>query len=396
MPVVAAAAVVALAQMYQSEKARKANSNRLAGIKRAFDALVPPKYNLSPMDPPEYLRTAIPEDAFDFSSMTPEDFELVGKFAPELAPFVAEQNPKLIEQTAASREGRQAQIDALRKLKANAVNGKDPELLASLDKAAERSRIESNAQRASVLQDAQRRGTFGSGTALAAELDAGEDAFEESARASRDASVAAYRNKMAAVRESAALGGDIHDSEMDTESANTSILNNFNERTTRARQDWENRRADDTNRAKVRNLDEEQRINDANVRQRNDFAVQERDRRDRMARDQYERRWNERNYQNDLRGRMVDHYKGERDRADNLSDRMYQYDFDKLAAANGVAYRQNESDMQGARDRNAAIQGVGNAAVSGYMYYDSNRRNDEAQDRADRRARYERTGSWDE
>lgn len=393
---VAVAAAGALAQLYQSEKARKASAERLAEIKAAFDALVPPKYNLTPMDPPKFITSKVKEPDIDYSKMTPEQFKLVGKYSPQLAPHIAEKNPKLVEDTAASREGRDAQLSALRKLRQVASSDQDPELQQQLDEASKRAQVDAQSRQQSVLQDAARRGSMDSGTALAASLQGGSDAMERSAMESSNAAVAAYKNRLSALRDSASLGGQVRGDEMEMESRNANIINDFNTRTSARRQAWEDQRVAMLNDAEIRNLDSEQRVSNANVDQNNRFAFGERDRHDRLMQDRYARQVDERGFQNEMIGRTADWKKGERDRGDDLADRMYKYDFDKLAATTGVAYAQDNRAMQGAQDRNAAIQGLTNAGVSAYQYNDSNNRANAAEDRADRRAYFERHGKWED
>lgn len=392
--IVAIAAATTIAQIYQSEQARGASKKHLKQLREEFDKLIPPEYDLSPMDPPQYIMQAIPEPSYDMSDITPEQFELVGKYQPEIAAYVAEQNPQLVQETAAAREGREAQMSALRRLRQVADSDSDPILAQAMDEAAKSSQIEAQSRSQSILQDAARRGALDSGTMLAAQLQGASDSMESAASHSRDAAAEAYRNRLAALRDSAELGGRVRGQDLDLEARNADIINQFNQRTTRARQDWANQRANTLNDAQLRNLAEQQRIADANVSSRNDAAWRNRGRQDELLSKLYAIRASERDNRNNLIGKTADWRAAERDRADKLKDTMYGYQVDKMKSKMGLASTAMDMNMQGARDRNSAIQGLGNAAMSGYMYGQQMDQYDRGNAAADDRAFFDRHGRW--
>jgi len=406
-PIVAVAAASAAAQYYQSEKARGASEKRLKELEAEFRRLVPPDYDLSPMDPPAYIKETIGPANYDFSKVTPDQYKLIGKYTPEIAPLVAEQNPQLVKDTAAGREGRDAQIAALRKMRQISTSGSDPELAQALDEAGERSQVEAQSRAQSTLQDANRRGMLGSGTALAAELQGNSDAMEGAAKSSRDATVAAYKNKLAALRDSSEMGGRLRSDELNLEAKNAGVINDFNERTSRNRQAWGDNRANTMNNAQRYNLDSEQDVSNNNIRQGNEAKWRNQDNYNTLTGRQHEQRTRERDNQNDLIGRTAAWRSDERDRNDNLKDRMYKYDFDKLAATSGIAHSQMQQNISAARDKNQAIQGVTNAGTSAYMHDQAMDRQDQrsqmesdarnsSEDRADRRAYFEKYGRWED
>lgn len=370
--VVVIAAAVAAAQLYQSEKARGASAKRLKELEAEFDALVPPEYDLSPMDPPDYITASIPEPSYDFTAITPEQFKIIGKYTPEAAPLILEQKPELIKETGAAREGRDAELAALRKLRSISAADKDPELMQAMDEAAQASQIEAQSRSQSVLQDAARRGTLDAGTTLAAQLQGSSDAMESAAGASRDAAVAAHRNKLQALRDSATLGGKIRGDDLDLEARNTSIINDFNQRTSRNKQNWSNDRANMLNDAERYNLGEEQRIADTNTSMLNDARYRERDRADDLKTRLHGMRVDERGYQNSIKDKYAGWKRDERDRADRLRQTGFDNKMNIAAGKQGLGFKEIDMNYQTAQDRNAAIQGVGNAATSGYMY--SNRK----------------------
>lgn len=383
---VIAAVVTAAAQAYQSEQARGANKKKLKELEADFNKLVPPEYDLSIMDPPEYIQQTLQSPSFEMGEITPEQFKLVGKYKPDLAPFILEKNPELIKETAGMKEGRKAQLDALRQLKRVSSEQGDPELAQAMSQAAKQSQIESQSRSASILQDMARRGTMGAGVGLAADLQGQSDSMERAASASRQAAVESYRNRLQALRDSASLGGQIRDQDFRMEGANTDIINSFNERTSKRRQSWENDRVGILNDAQRYNLNAEQAIANANTEQNNRARYNERDRRDGLLKYLYENKRGERDYLNYIAENEAKWRRGERDNANQLKAKQFDDDYRLTAGRQGLAMEGMEMNNQAAQDRNAAIQGVGNAATSYYSYKQSQA--DRQREEEERRRRY--------
>ena len=85
-PLIIAAAVAGgaqvlsgIAQYYQSEKARKASTQRLKEIEDLFNSIKPPGYDVTPLSPPELITQMIPQPAFDMAGITPDTYEVVGQ-----------------------------------------------------------------------------------------------------------------------------------------------------------------------------------------------------------------------------------------------------------------------------------------------------------------------------
>ncbi len=393
---VAVAAVAALAQLYQSEQARKASKERLAEIKRAFDALVPPNYDLSPMDPPQYIRDTVKEPDFDFSKMTPEQFKLVGKYAPQAAPLIAEQKPELLKETGVTKEGRDAMVSALRKMREVATSDYDPEFQQKQAEASARARMEANSRSKSILQDAARRGNLDSGAQMMAELQGSSDSMANAAAGSRSAAAESYRNKLAALRESGNMGHDLRADDLNMQKTNNDAINDFNQRTSRNAQTWADNMAKMENDASRFNLENEQDISNKNVTGRNDANKYNRERLDGLMKTLYDMRTKERDTQNNLIGKTSDWNAAERDRKDRLTGKSYDDQFNKTAAVAGVGYKQDAAANSAAQDRNSAIQGFGNMGAN-YLQYEEGRSDaKESQGRDDRRAYFEKYGVWPE
>lgn len=345
--------VSGIMQYYQSEKARKATNKRLKEIEALFDAIVPPQFNLSIWDDPKFA-AEIPEPAFNLKAINESSYKSVGQFIPEVATFIQETNPQLVKATALAKEGRQAELDALRRYKEIAAGGIDPELEQNLANASRSARMDAQSRNDSVVQDANRRGQAGAGVALAAQLQGTSDAMQRQALESQGAAVASYRNRLNAMDRSASLGGDIRGSEMAEESRNVGIINDFNERTSRRRQDWENQRTSGNNQARRYNLENEQELGNRNV-----------DRRDRLLQQDF----------NNKRQNRSDRFDVE-DRKNRLKQQMHGNLMEKARGKAGIAQAGIDYLRSDANDRNQTTRGVADTISAGALYYGSQSQDD--------------------
>ena len=394
-PVVAIAAATAVAQMYQSEKARKADKQRLDELKSEFDKLVPPQYDVSIMDPPELIKDKIPEPSFDMAGVTPEQFKVIGKYRPDIAPLVAEANPRLVEETSDGREGRSAQMDALRKLKRIGADGQgDPELQSAMSQASRRAQAEAQSRQKSVLQDAQRRGQLGSGAMLAAQLQGGSDAMDRAAMSGQDAAVASYKNRLQALRDSASLGGQVRGADMEMQGRNAAIINDFNTRGAARRQAWEQERADTLNQGQRLNLDAEQSVSNLNTSATNESKYKNLSREDALKQYLYGVRSGERDYQNNVATSQAKWRADERDQNNSLKGKQYDDQYRQYAGKQGLAVMGMDMARSAHQDKQQAIQGVGNAAMAGYGHHAQGQQMDQEQMRQDDREYFKKHGTW--
>ena len=336
-----AQAVSGIMQYYASEKARGATAKRLKEIERMFDAIVPPDYDLKIWDDPKFAAT-VPEPAFNFDAITPEQYQQAG-----MLQFVQEATPTLVQATSQAKDGREAQLDALRRYREIAGGEFDPQLQQMLNDASAKARRDAQSSSANILQDANRRGSAGSGLAIQAQQQASADAMDQSSRDSMMAAAEGYRNRLNATASSAQLGGDIHASEMGTQARNAGIINDFNSRTATRKQG-----------VNQYNQGVAQSVSDANVANRNKFKV------DNV------------NRYNDLQGQQFDARRANRsdrmdveERKNKLKQTMYQNLMDKARGKAGIMSTGIDYMRQDTSDRNQMIQGVGNAVAGGAMYY---------------------------
>lgn len=388
------AAISAVAQYYQAEKARKASEAELAKIRAMWDSLVPPDYDASITDPPEYIKTLPAPPSFSLAKIPAPVFEMIGKYEPQIAPYIAEQAPQIVKQTAAGKEGKQAQIDALRRLKSVSSSKTDPALQGMLDESGRQSQIQAQSRQQSLMQDMQRRGLAGSGMALAAQLGAQEQAMGQSAEQGRAAAIEGYRQRLQALRDSASLGGDIQQSEFSQQGRNADIINSFNQRMSTAQQSYMQRQADIRNQAQMRNLDEQQRLSDLTKRTGYDSAMAERGRSDDLAQQNYGNKMGQVNYYNQINEARKKWGVAEQDRLNDIKTQRFNNEARIISGKTGTGYAASDLARQTAQDRNALYQGLGNAAGSGIQYYGNYQDRQEARDdrKRERDEDYDRYG----
>lgn len=381
---VVVAAVAALAQAYQSAEARKANKKELDKIKEAWDSLVPPDFDVSIMDPPELIKKSPMLPQFDMSKFTPETYKVVGQYAPQLAPLIREADPTVVKNTAEGKEGRQAQLDALKKMKMVANGGADPLLSGALDEAANRSQIESQSREGSILQDFARRGMMGSGQELAAKLASQQGAMTESANASRQAAIESYKNRLQALRDSSSLGGEISRDEFNQQSRNADIINSFNQRLSANAQDNANRNTGIINDALKSNWANEQDVANKNTASKNEYDWKGKLREDDLKTKLYGMQVDERKAQNDMITSQAEWERQERARQDKIKEALYNHSVNVTNGKSGLAGNAISMNTQNAADTNAGIQGAGNAATSAIMYSNNNNKTETEEERKKR------------
>ena len=334
------------------------------------------------MDPPAYIKAKIPEPSMDMSKMTPEQYKIIGTYKPEVAPYIAESRPDLVKETAGMKEGRDAQLTALRRLKSIGSNQEgDPELQQAIADAGKKSQIQAQSRSQSILQDLARRGMMGSGAGLAAQLQGSSDAMETAARSSQDAAVSSYKNKLQALKDSAMLGGQVRGDDLAMEGRNVDIINDFNQRTSKNRQVWENARTGTLNDAQRMNLNAAQSVADQNVGQNNKYALSERDRQDQLQKYLYGIRSDEQNRQNSLIGAEATWNRDERNNQNKLAGDKFSDQLAITSGKNGLAAQGIAQTREAAQDRNQLYQGIGNSVTGGIQ---------SAQDREDKVATMDR------
>lgn len=340
-----------ISQYMNSEQARKANKAELAKLKAIYGKIQTPQFDESGTSAPQ----------FDMSKLTPEDYKLLGKYIPDVAAKVQEIAPTTLKETADSAAGRDAQMQALRRLKDVGSQDRDPAMQAGLLQAARSSQAEAESRNQSILADEGRKGMLGSGAALAAQLQGSSASMDRNAQMGQQASIEAYRNRLSALKDSATLGGQIRSGDMDMQSRNADIINSFNTRAARSAQEYQNMVADQANMAQKFNLDREQGEADKNTSLHNQYGVLNRQRDDEIA------------------ARQAQWQQAQKEYLNSLKQQDYGDQMQKAGAATGLSQMGMAQTTGAAQDKNAAINGIGQAGMGWGMSAYNN-------DRADSRA----------
>jgi hypothetical protein len=257
----------AIAQWSQSNNAAKASAAERDKIQQFYQNIKQPN--------------------FDPTSITPEDYQVLQKYIPEAAPYVAIGNPKVIEQTQGMAAGRQAQMEALQRLRGISSSINNPELTAQIQQAQQAAAQQANTQSQSILQQQARRGLLGSGNMIAAQLQAGSGAQQQEAASGQNAAIAAYQQRLQALQQGAQLGGQIQNEDVNLQAKNADILNRYNEMAANRAQQYGQYVAGQANDAQKYNVGMAQDVANANVSGRNQAALGNLQRRNAIAQQQY-------------------------------------------------------------------------------------------------------------
>lgn len=362
-----------VAQMYQTQKANKANQSKLEEIENLFNSIKPPDLDMSVSDPPEYIMS-VPEAAFDFSKLTPHQYELVGKYSPQAAAYIQEKNPEIVQKSAAAKEGRGAQLAALQKYRdiANA-GGVDPVAQQQMAEAAKSAQIAAQSRQASILQDANRRGVGGSGAALAAQLQGGSDAMERAAAQSQSAAAQAYQNRLQALREGASLGGQVASAENQEAMTNADIINAFNQRTAAGQNAYNQYASGLANQAQLQNLNAAQNVANQNTALNNQYDQMNQQNFNNLQQQQYQNRMGAANMQNQLKDQKYNTSMAQKDYLNRLRQQAYGNQMGQAGSVGNIGMSQIDLRNQATGATNKNIQGIGNAISNTAMKFSGNR-----------------------
>jgi hypothetical protein len=179
-------------------------------------------------------------------------------------------------------------------------------------------------------------------------------------------------------------------SDISLQGRNASIINDFNQRMSKRHQQWNQMRADQLNAADLRNIQEAQRISDQNTMTQNQYDQRHQSRMDDIALKNYQAKVDEMNRQDALskwRYNAEGQERAYRDQANIMSAKwrqdekrygndmqtqIYNNQLAKAAGKAGISGQMSQMDMQGARDRNSAIQGLANMGMMYAMNQDAN------------------------
>jgi hypothetical protein len=384
-------AVSALVNAYNAEKARGADRKRLSEIRALFEKIKPPDYDVSIDSPPQYHEQVLAQPRysdpmqapkFDTSKLQPEDLKLVGKYTPEIAPYIAESNPQLVQRSSEAMQGRGAMQKALERYMQMGETGDDAISAQDTFNARLQAGQDTRSRQKAIEQSFARRGQLGSGMQFAGELQSAQAAGNQQALAQMQAAADAQRRRLGALASGAQLGGQIYGQEMDLAAQNTAIINDFNRRMASGRQAYENQRVGAMNAAQQFNLGMEQDIANANVNARNraqeqnlrrsdditryqgDWQRGERNRMDDIERQRYGMARDERAFQNDIAQRKADWAANQRKIRNSIAGQQFDDQYRWASGMQGVLGMQRDAARQRDIDRATQMQGAANVASS--------------------------------
>lgn len=299
----------------------------------------------------EDLVNKVRQPDFDMRNLTPEDYQVVGTYTPQVASFVEANAPQTVKADSADAvAGRDAEKEALENMLQLARNGKDP--LFDIDLARASRSAAANAQSARKTIDAQmqRRGLgVNSGLAFAGNQQAISDAYMTDALAGEAAAADAAKRRGQYNVEAGNLGSKIYGEEVSLAEKNAGIMNDFNQWLRDARQRQTNTQADTQNNAQKFNIENAQDVANKNITGRNVAAV------------------------NNL------------DRRNNIAQKQFDNDMDLTKTKAGLS-NQRVGDIAGnVAQRNSAIQGMTEGAAKIAMYGQDRMDRSETQEREDAR-----------
>ncbi len=222
---------------------------------------------------------------FDASKITPQEFRVVGQYVPQVAQYVQEQNPTLIQGNNADQQAaKDAQRQVLQQMIAQSRNGEDVIADIQRARAAREASSQASSNRASLDDAMQRRGLgVGSGLQYAAALQGNAAAAQNQAMQDENALMAAEQRRQSAGMNAANLGGQIFNRDLNMEQQNANVINDFNRRLAENKNTYGQYAANIGNQAQQYNLGNLQQAADKNVTQNYNAQVYNTDRGDKNA-----------------------------------------------------------------------------------------------------------------
>ena len=271
-------------------------------------------------------RIGIPEARPEY--FTPEVYEYLENYSPEVAQYVRETDPRTLAlRSSEGQRAQQAEQQVLQDLLGRAREGTD--VLAEIQRARGMREAAGTmaSQAATLQQQLQRQGQQGGLAAYGAALQQQQGAGQQAALAGEQAALAGLQERGRALGQAGDLAGRQVGRELDIERANVNAINAFNQRLAQSQQEQANLQAQIRNQAQLENIRGRQRVGEMNVQSK----AAARDRQQAFAQQQYQ-------------------------------NQLAKYGRQAGLAETGIASRQQQT-----QDINKLIQGLGDVAGAGTM-----------------------------
>jgi hypothetical protein len=215
------------------------------------------------------LKTLRPDETWE--NINPQLLTEVAKYSPDIAAFVEENAPQLVQEADSATEKR-IQRQALQSYAAQAETGRDVISEAQQEQALFESDARAKARRNQLMESLRRQGALGSGAGLVAQLQ-GEQAEQQSAREqSLRAVQEAEQRRRQSLSQAASLSGQIRGQNINVESANVGTMNAYNQRLANARNLYNQYASGARNQAQMENQRREISRQSSNLQLANEYA----------------------------------------------------------------------------------------------------------------------------
>jgi len=242
------------------------------------------------------LKTMRPDETWE--NIDPQLLSEAAKYSPDIAAFVQENAPQLIQEAESATEKR-VQREALQKLAAQAETGRDVISEAQREEALFEVEANAKARRDRLMEALRRQGMLGSGEALVAQLQGEEDASRRARQESLRGVQEAEMRRRQALGQAASLAGQIRGQNVKVESANVGTMNTYNQRLANARNLYNQYASGERNRAQELNQQRQRETEKYNLGLSNEYAMYNR-------RQQQAAKERARQFDVDLANRMFD------------------------------------------------------------------------------------------
>ena len=178
------------------------------------------------------LKTLRPDETW--KDIDPKLLGEVARYSPDIATFVQEKAPQLIQEAQSGRE-QQIQREALQKYAAMSETGRDVISEAQREQALFEADARAKQRQQRLLEGLRRQGQLGSGAALAAQLQTEQGERVAARQEALQGVQQAEMRRREALGQAASLAGQLRGQNLQVESANVGTMNAFNQRLANAK-----------------------------------------------------------------------------------------------------------------------------------------------------------------
>lgn len=210
----------------------------------------------------------------EFERFTPQEYQLLSIYNPEIAQYIQESAPQLLNE-AASQGLINKQNQVLSKMEGQiAEGGEDAVSRAENAKLASEADAQRRSSRNNLLADYGRRGLAGSADEMLADAASVDSVNEQQYLGSLQNAANAQRRKADLLNQYSGTLGSMRGQNLAVESQNANTTNSFNERMTRNLNQYNQYMAQQRNDAQLYNNNNRQNISNANIDLRNNSDME--------------------------------------------------------------------------------------------------------------------------